>query len=161
MRPAWKRTVLMKGDRRWWKRGGRGCVFNNRDHAPRLFSPRNIARSRPKEAALPSEITESPCFNLYFFIFNGRATDKKRRVEYSINRGRRTFRHGRETRREKEDLEQGCGWVRACWSAKAACAFLLAGEEGVGGGITSARVNDSNAFTRRVYVGVGRAWIRN
>lgn len=79
-------------------------MFNNRDHAPRLFSPRNIARSRPKEAALPSEITESPCFNLYFFIFNGRATDKKRRVEYSINRGRRTFRHGRERHGEKKRI---------------------------------------------------------
>lgn len=88
-------------------------MFNNRDHAPRLFSPRNIARSRPKEAALPSEITESPCFNLYFFIFNGRATDKKRRVEYSINRGRRTFRHGRERHGEKKRI-----WNKAVWMGK-------------------------------------------
>lgn len=69
---------------------------------------------------------------------------------------------------EERDTERKRGSGTRLWMGKKS---LLIGQGclripsyrrgGVGGGITSARVNDSNAFTRRVYVGVGRAWIRN
>lgn len=48
---------------------GRGCVFNNRDHAPRLFAASLSSNIAPR-TELPSEITESRRVSICIFLYS-------------------------------------------------------------------------------------------